>query len=81
MLPISLQPTVSGSVPSVSYDDLDLDAHPETEFAFVEALNALEVAIGGDYRTWRYNSIFLNVLVEAVMDLRYIEAVIRMLAK
>jgi len=64
---------------SISLDDLD--AHPETEVAFVEALNSLEVAIGSESSKWRHNSIFLNVLVEAAVDLRYIEAVIRMLAK
>lgn len=64
-----------------SYSELDLDAHPETEIAFVEALNALEVALAGQYKAWRNNSIFLNVLVEAAMDLKYVDVVIRVLAK
>ena len=62
-------------------EDLDLDAHPETEVAFVEALNSLELAVGSDARQWRLNSIFLNLLVEVVVDVDYIEAVIRLLAK
>ena len=61
--------------------DLDLDAHPETEVAFVEALNSLELAVGSDARQWRLNSVFLNLLVEVVVDTDYIEAVIRLLAK
>ena len=62
-------------------DDLDLDAHPETEVAFVEALSALEMAIGGEAKKWRNNSIFLNMLVEASMTIEYIEAVIKLLAR
>ena len=62
-------------------NDLDLDAHPETEVAFVEALNSLELAVGSEVKQWRQNSIFLNLLVEVVVDVDYIEAVIRLLAK
>lgn len=58
-----------------------LDFHPETEFAFVEALNSLEVAMGGGKKLCRGNNIFINVLVEAVLSVDYVEAVIRMLAK
>ena len=62
----------------------DLDAYPETEFAFVEALNALEIAMGDTgsaVSPFKFNSIFLNVLVEAAIDVKYIEAVIRLMAR
>ena len=49
--------------------------------AFVEALNSLELAVGSEVKQWRQNSIFLNLLVEVVVDVDYIEAVIRLLAK
>eukprot|EP00456_Euglypha_rotunda_P022304 TRINITY_DN18866_c0_g1_i5.p1 TRINITY_DN18866_c0_g1~~TRINITY_DN18866_c0_g1_i5.p1 ORF type:complete len:285 (-),score=42.70 TRINITY_DN18866_c0_g1_i5:18-872(-) len=69
--------TISGG-PS---DKVELDAHPETEFAFVEALNSLELAVGNENGGWKYNCIFLNFLVEVSMDVEYLEAVIRALAK
>jgi len=62
-------------------DYLDLDAHPEAEYAFVEALNELEIALGGDNRSWRFNSIFLNVLAEAYIDVRQVIALLRALAR
>ncbi len=67
----------------VPSSDADLDAYPETEFAFVEALNALEIAMHGDASRspFKLNAIFLNVLVEAVIDATYIEAVIRLMAR
>jgi len=66
-----------------SYTDAELDAYPETEFAFVEALNALEIAMHGDASRspFKLNSIFLNVLVEAAIDATYVEAVIRLMAR
>jgi len=62
-------------------EDLDLDAHPETEVAFVEALNALEIAMGGETKKWRFNSVFLHMLVETTLTPEYIEAVIRLLGR
>ena len=37
--------------------------------------------MGGGVKQWRQNSVFLNLLVEVVVDVDYIEAVIRLLAK
>jgi len=72
-----------GSSSVEGYSESDLDAYPETEFAFVEALNALEIAMAGDATRspFKFNSIFLNVLVEAIIDVKYIEAVIRLMAR
>jgi hypothetical protein len=60
---------------------LDLDAHPETEYAFVEALHSLEVGIGADTKLWKNNHVFINVMVDSNHNEKYIEAVIRMLAR
>jgi acetyl-CoA carboxylase / biotin carboxylase 1 len=64
-----------------SFDVNSLDAHPEAEAAFVSALNSLEVAIGSGDHVWRNNHIFVYVLVESGVDVPYIEAVIRVLAR
>jgi acetyl-CoA carboxylase carboxyltransferase component len=61
--------------------ELDLDAHPETEVAFVEALAAIETAMGGDRTRHLSNTILINVLVEAQLSVDYISRVIRMLAR
>eukprot|EP01006_Ploeotia_vitrea_P038946 TRINITY_DN66291_c5_g2_i1.p1 TRINITY_DN66291_c5_g2~~TRINITY_DN66291_c5_g2_i1.p1 ORF type:complete len:1951 (+),score=1116.81 TRINITY_DN66291_c5_g2_i1:135-5855(+) len=59
----------------------DLDEHPETEFAFVEALHAIEVAMAGDPGKWRNNSVFLNVLIDTFVSIKFVMLVIRQLAR
>ena len=60
------------------------DAYPGPERMFVDALNALDLAIGQQESSgasqFGNNHVFLSVLPEAVVDPQYIEAVIRILA-
>lgn len=59
--------------------DLNANSHPETELALVEAMNSLEVAIAGNYKKWRYNNIFINVLVTTEVSVEHILDVVYML--
>lgn len=61
------------------------DAHPGPERNFVDALNALELAMGQASKkdkslVFKNNHLFLNIIPVAVVDPQYIEAVIRILA-
>ncbi|RHZ27040.1 hypothetical protein DYB31_000172 [Aphanomyces astaci] len=58
------------------------DAHPGPERTLVEALNALELAMGSVKSDLpiKNNHVFMNVVPEAVVDPHYLEAVIRILA-
>jgi acetyl-CoA carboxylase/biotin carboxylase 1 len=60
------------------------DAYPGPERTLVEALNALELAMGSpSVKTGlvtKNNHVFLNILPEAVVDPQYLEGVIRILA-
>eukprot|EP00462_Mataza_sp_D1_P008469 CAMPEP_0175150646 /NCGR_PEP_ID=MMETSP0087-20121206/18007_1 /TAXON_ID=136419 /ORGANISM="Unknown Unknown, Strain D1" /LENGTH=2299 /DNA_ID=CAMNT_0016436657 /DNA_START=64 /DNA_END=6963 /DNA_ORIENTATION=+ len=59
----------------------DDNSHPEVEYALVEVLTCLELAIAGNPQNWRYNHIFINVLAEAEVDLSYLLSACRMLGK
>lgn len=60
------------------------DAYPGPERTLVEALNALELAMGSSSvktgLVTKNNHVFLNILPEAVVDPQYLEGVIRILA-
>merc|ERR1719272_1241879 len=61
--------------------DLNANSHPETELALVEAMNSLEVGIAGNFKKWRYNNIFINVLVTAEVSVSHITSVIHTLSR
>ncbi|OQR88272.1 acetyl-CoA carboxylase [Achlya hypogyna] len=60
------------------------DAHPGPERTLVDALNALELAMGANVADpalpIKNNHVFMNVAPEAIVDPQYLEAVIRILA-
>ncbi|CAK4078457.1 unnamed protein product [Aphanomyces euteiches] len=58
------------------------DAHPGPERTLVDALNALELAMGSVKSDLpiKNNHVFMNIVPEAVVDPHYLEAVIRILA-
>ncbi|GLE00136.1 hypothetical protein PINS_up008863 [Pythium insidiosum] len=61
------------------------DAYPGPERTLVDALNALELAMGSSAikssgLVTKNNHVFLNILPEAVVDPQYLEGVIRILA-
>lgn len=60
------------------------DVYPGPERTLVEALNALELAVGSSAvktgLVTKNNHVFLNILPEAVVDPQYLEGVIRILA-
>ncbi|KAF0697377.1 Aste57867_11929 [Aphanomyces stellatus] len=58
------------------------DAHPGPERTLVDALNALELAMGSVKSDLpiKNNHVYMNVVPEAVVDPQYLEAVIRILA-
>ncbi|TMW67475.1 hypothetical protein Poli38472_011095 [Pythium oligandrum] len=61
----------------------EFDAYPGPERTLVDALNALELAMGSSAikngTTTKNNHVFLNILPEAVVDPHYLEGVIRIL--
>ena len=54
-------------------EQLALDAFPEPEAAFVEALNAIESAIDGRFNMWRFNNVYMNCLVDAHVEVKYVK--------
>eukprot|EP00457_Paulinella_chromatophora_P000115 gb/GEZN01000115.1/.p1 GENE.gb/GEZN01000115.1/~~gb/GEZN01000115.1/.p1 ORF type:complete len:2290 (+),score=335.54 gb/GEZN01000115.1/:133-6870(+) len=62
-------------------DQLDLAAHPETEYAVVQALNSLEIAIGSAHGKYRFNHLFFNVLSETSLTVQQLEDIIWRLAR
>jgi acetyl-CoA carboxylase/biotin carboxylase 1 len=57
-------------------------AYPEIEFTFVKALSALELAIAGQSKKWRYNHIFINVLANNTsLQPSTVESLIRAIAR
>lgn len=64
-----------------SQSKVGVHAHPETEFAFLEALDAVEIAIGGEVNKYHQNHIFINVLVPSDISVDDIQKVFRHLAR
>ncbi|MES1910740.1 MAG: hypothetical protein MHM6MM_003275 [Cercozoa sp. M6MM] len=64
----------------VPSERLPIDAFPEAEHAFVEALNEIEHASALHHETrWRHNAVMLNLLLEVPVDARFVRRVIRAL--
>jgi biotin carboxylase/acetyl-CoA carboxylase carboxyltransferase component/biotin carboxyl carrier protein len=63
-------------------ETLSLNAYPEIEYSFVAALNALETAIAGNSKKWRYNHIFINVLVTSyLLNPSFVANIVRALSR
>jgi len=69
------------SMPLYSEDESVTDQSSEIERAFLEALNAIEIAYSGDLAKYRHNHIFINVLVPSDLSLSSIQKIFRHLAR
>eukprot|EP01083_Nonionella_stella_P225808 802487_1 len=56
-----------------------MDALPEPETALVAALNALETAVDDQFHMWRHNHIYMNCLIDVVIDVDYVKRLINYL--
>ncbi len=59
----------------------DLAANPETEYAVVQALDALEIVMGSDRTKYRFNHLFFNVLSKSSLSREEIESLVARLAR
>jgi acetyl-CoA carboxylase/biotin carboxylase 1 len=62
---------------------VNLESNPQIEYAFVEALHQLSIALRGEAKKWRNNHVLINFMgsLDARMDVKYVEALARLLAR